>query len=242
MLTLYYCQTSYASHKVRIYLAEKNITFKAVHIDLRKQEHITSDYRHINPNGTVPSLIDDQGNVLVNSTDIMFHLERQYPVPALLPADQQARDLVLQLCHQHEALHDPYIRTLSYYNMFMNAAERDAAEVEHIVQLARNHPNPERGKFLERAIKGELTIEEVQRSESAVIEALAQMQRLLESSDSGFMVGTAYSIADCVCTASAYRINQIGMSEQLAQFGRVVKWYEQMVARVSFSKSLEPIN
>ena len=241
MVTLYYCQTSYASHKVRIYLAEKAINFDAVHIDLRKQEHITSDYRKINPNGTVPSLIDNDGTVLTNSTEIMFCLEEEYPAPVLLSSEQALRDLVFKICRDHEALHDPYIRTLSYHNIFMNANKRDEAEIERVVKLAPNHPNRARGEFMERAITGKLTEEEVQQSESAVMQALAQMQQYLQDSGSGFMVGDVYSIADCVCTASVYRIAQVGMEARIAEYDLVAQWYQQMKVRPSFAESLAPL-
>jgi glutathione S-transferase len=234
MITLYYCQTSYASHKVLLYLAEKKLEYTPIHIDLRKQEHITSDYRNINPNGTVPSLIDDDGTTLINSTQIMERLEQKHPEPQLLPNNKQQRQQIHDLCIAHEKLHDPYIRTLSYANIFMSEENRGSLDVEYIAHLAQNHPNPERGKFLKRAIQGKLTSEEIASSKQEVITALQNINTLLEVSRSGFVIGNSYSIADCVCTATIFRIAAINMQHDIDAFPAISNWYQQMSQRTSF--------
>ncbi|PHQ80532.1 MAG: hypothetical protein COB66_04560 [Coxiella sp. (in: Bacteria)] len=242
MITLYYCQTSYASHKVRIYLAEKNIPFKAIHIDLLKQEHLSSDYRNINANGTVPTMIDDDGHTFSNSTDIMFALEIEYLEPELLPAETSQRELIHQICAAHELLHDPSIRTLSYHKLFMNAQKRQGIDIERVIALARQHPNRARGKFLERAITGKLTPTEIAQSQQAILDALTQMEHYLTSSDERVIVGSHYSIADCVCTASAYRIEKLGMLADIIALPRVNRWYMDMKRRDSFKRSLATLD
>lgn len=77
ILTLYHDNASYNSQKVRLYLFENNIPWNGVHFDLLKQEHLTEDYLKINPNGLVPALVDD-GVIILNSTDIIKHLEKNY--------------------------------------------------------------------------------------------------------------------------------------------------------------------
>lgn len=239
MITLYYCRTSYASHKVLLYFAEKKLSYNPHHIDLRKQEHITSDYRQINPNGTVPSMIDDDGTIVINSTDIMERLEREHPSPALLPKDSALCLKIHELCKAHEALHDPYIRTLSYANIFMSGNKRDTLDEKRIIELAHHHPNKKRGEFLERAIQGKLTNEEINSAKQAVRDGLDHMESLLSQYHSGFMIGDAYSIADCVCTATAYRICAIGMEADLNNYPQAAKWYQAMQQRPSFSTILQ---
>ncbi len=84
MITLHHCNISYASHKARLYLAEKGLPWHSVHIDLRKQENISSDYRNINPNGVVLAMQDEQGKIHCGSTELMQYLEKTYPQASLL--------------------------------------------------------------------------------------------------------------------------------------------------------------
>jgi glutathione S-transferase len=91
MLTLYNAAHSTCSQKVRICLAEKNLPFKDVKLDIGKaKEHLRPDYLKINPNGVVPTLVDD-GDVIVDSSVICEYLEEKYPEVPLAPADVVGR-------------------------------------------------------------------------------------------------------------------------------------------------------
>lgn len=238
MIVLYHCNTSLASYKVRLYLAEKNIFWNEVLIDLRRQENITSDYRTINPKGLVPALKDAYGNIHVGSTNIMEFLEKLYPQPPLLPADVKSQHEIHQICMDHEALHDPAIRTLSYYAVFLNPEKRTQLDVNQIIKIAKNHPSPERGDFLIRAVTGKLSQKEIDESRTAVIRALNQMEQLLEKSLSEYLIGSQYSMADVVCTASAFRITEIGMENEIIKLKHVARWWQNMKNRPSFKVAI----
>jgi len=236
MITLYHCNTSLASYKVRLYLAEKNLPWKSVHVDLRKQEHITSDYRNINPRGLVPSLKNEQDEIIINSTDIIEYLEATYPEPSLLPNDPNDQQLIHDLCKEHEALHDPHLRMLSYYVVFMNPSKQ--VDTQRIIKMAHSHPSPERGKFLERAAKQDFSAEEITNAKQAVIKALQHLEKLLQQSNSSFLVGATYSYADAVCTASLFRITEVGMQEEIEKLPALKQWWQAMQARPSFKTAI----
>jgi len=70
--------------KVRIFIAEKNITdIELVKIDLMQGEHKTPEYRAIAPNSRIPALQLDDGTVILESTAICRYLESLYPEPNL---------------------------------------------------------------------------------------------------------------------------------------------------------------
>jgi len=71
---------------VKVVLAEKNLPYEIVPIDLRKQEQKTPEYLKLNPYGKVPVLVDD-GTVLYESCIINEYLNEKYPNPPLMPAD-----------------------------------------------------------------------------------------------------------------------------------------------------------
>src|SRR3990167_9835483 len=153
MLTLYHCHNSYASQKVRLYLAERSIPWESHHIDLLKQEHITKEYVKINPRGLVPAL-DDDGKIILNSTDIMQYIEDHYVKDILIGADLSRQ--IYEFGKKDEDLHDPHIRTLSYHYLWMNR-EASPEEVDRVLTLAKKHPDRARGEFLARAIQRQIT-------------------------------------------------------------------------------------
>jgi RNA polymerase-associated protein len=90
--------------RVRIVLAEKDVPYETVVIDLA---HRPAWLYEKNPNGKVPVLEED-GWALPESAVIAEYLEERFPEPALLPADPAARAVVRLLVFRHEDFSDPY--------------------------------------------------------------------------------------------------------------------------------------
>ncbi|HSE90992.1 MAG TPA: glutathione S-transferase family protein [Candidatus Binatia bacterium] len=90
MIKLYDFKSSPNCQRVKIVLAEKNLPYDIVPIDLRKQEQKTPEYLKLNPYGKVPVLTDD-GTVLYESCIINEYLDEKYPTPRLMPTDPAAR-------------------------------------------------------------------------------------------------------------------------------------------------------
>jgi glutathione S-transferase len=86
MIKLYDFKSSPNCQRVKIILAEKNLPYEIVPIDLRAQEQKTPDYLKLNPYGKVPVLTDD-GTVLYESCIINEYLDEKYPNPSLLPKE-----------------------------------------------------------------------------------------------------------------------------------------------------------
>ena len=85
-----YCQ------KVRVVLAEKDLSYEIIPIDLRKNEQKAPEFLRLNPYGRVP-VLEDEELVVYDSTVINEYLEDEYPLPALLPADSAGKARVRQL-------------------------------------------------------------------------------------------------------------------------------------------------
>lgn len=90
-LFTYYRSTS--SYRVRIALALKGLAFNALPVNLIRDggEHHTPDYLAINPQGRVPSLRLDDGEVIIQSMAIIEYLEELSPEFPLLPEALLAR-------------------------------------------------------------------------------------------------------------------------------------------------------
>ena len=75
---LHHGNISNCSMRVRMTLIEKGLQWTSHHLDLKKKENISEEYFGINPNGLVPTLIDN-GVVHIESNDIIDYLDKTYP-------------------------------------------------------------------------------------------------------------------------------------------------------------------
>ena len=60
---------SVCAQKVRIVLAEKDVPWTNHHLSLARGEHLTPEFKSLNPRGVVPVLVHD-GNTIVESSVI----------------------------------------------------------------------------------------------------------------------------------------------------------------------------
>ena len=82
--------------KVRIVLAEKELSYEFANVDLRKGEQRRPEFLRLNPFGKVP-VLEDEGVVIYDSTVINEYLEDEYPHPSLLPGESGLRARVRSL-------------------------------------------------------------------------------------------------------------------------------------------------
>ncbi|HLZ03016.1 MAG TPA: maleylacetoacetate isomerase [Bradyrhizobium sp.] len=82
---------SSASYRVRIALNLKGLAVEHLSHHLRKGEQCAPAYLAINPQGLVPALESDAGEVLTQSLAIIEWLDEIHPEPPLLPRDPLQR-------------------------------------------------------------------------------------------------------------------------------------------------------
>ena len=128
MLKLYDYPDCPFCQKVRVVLAEKDLEYEKVFVDLRKQEQKTAEFLHMNPYGKVPVLVDED-EVIYDSTIINEYLEDEYPLPRLMPEDSQGRALVRLL---EDYCDNSFIppTTMLLAQLRKPEAERDTQRVE----------------------------------------------------------------------------------------------------------------
>lgn len=90
MIKLYDFPRSPYCQKVRLVLAEKDLSYEKIFIDLTKNEQKAPDFLRLNPYGKVPVLIDED-EVIYDSTIINEYLEDEYPHPPLMPEQSSER-------------------------------------------------------------------------------------------------------------------------------------------------------
>ena len=96
-MKLYDYFRSCAAYRVRIALNLKGVAPERASVHLRRGAQRAEDYLTMNPQGLVPALVTDSGDVLTQSLAIIEWLEESYPQPPLLPRDAPGRARVRAL-------------------------------------------------------------------------------------------------------------------------------------------------
>ena len=91
-MKLYGFWRSLATYRVRVAMSLKGVKAAEESIDLLKGMQHQADYKAVNPQAVVPSLVLDEGGApLFQSMAIMEYLEETKPPPPLLPKDPRGR-------------------------------------------------------------------------------------------------------------------------------------------------------
>ncbi|BAZ44936.1 glutathione S-transferase domain protein [Chondrocystis sp. NIES-4102] len=88
MLKLYHDPLSFNSRRVWVTLLEKELEFELIHLKLDQGEQLKPDFLAINPFHHIPTLVDDNFNV-IESLAILDYLDNKYPTPKMLPDNPQ---------------------------------------------------------------------------------------------------------------------------------------------------------
>lgn len=116
---------SSASYRVRIALNLKGLDCEQTSVNLLKGEHKGDEHLQRNPQGFVPALVLDSGEILTQSLAIIEYLEEVYPDTPVLPADATGRARVRALaqliaCDIHPV---DNLRVLKYLTGELGASE-----------------------------------------------------------------------------------------------------------------------
>jgi maleylacetoacetate isomerase len=129
-MKLYTYYRSSAAYRVRIALNLKGIEYSSEAVSLLDSSHNSDAYRQANPQGLIPALELDDGNIIGQSTAIIEYLEETQSGQALLPADPLSRSQVRSVvnhiaCDIHPLLN---LRILKYLPAQLNADKAQVAQ------------------------------------------------------------------------------------------------------------------
>ena len=97
MTLKFYMTPGSCSTGIHILLEELDLPFEVTIINLPAGDHRTPVYRVINPKGTIPALMLDDGRVLTEFQAIAYWLATAHPRAKLLPQDTAQAAAVIEL-------------------------------------------------------------------------------------------------------------------------------------------------
>ncbi|TPK77503.1 maleylacetoacetate isomerase [Mesorhizobium sp. B2-4-12] len=118
---------SSTSHRVRIALEMKGLSYDYVPHHLRHGEHLEPAYLALNPQGLVPTIVWNDGMMLTQSLAIIEFLDETQPHPPLLPKDPSDRARVRMLAQMIACDIHPVnnLRVLTSLRTLFGAGDQD---------------------------------------------------------------------------------------------------------------------
>jgi glutathione S-transferase len=236
MLKLYNAPHSTCSQKVRICLHEKELPFDDIKLDLGKnKDQLKPEYLALNPNGVVPTLVDD-GNVIIDSSVICEYLDEKYPSPKLTPDDVVGRAGMRAWMRYLEEVPTVAVRVPSFNMGFL---PRFAGLDEERFRAEQSDIRPIRKHFYRRMTQKGFKRADVEAALDQIDSTCARMEKALQ--DGPWLMGEQYTIADIVVTPSIDRMADLGYASIWeGKYPRVTQWYERMKARPAFKLTYYP--
>ncbi|TWO68462.1 glutathione S-transferase family protein [Caenimonas sedimenti] len=231
-MRLFHAWLSSASRRVRLCLAEKNLPYEGIAVDLSRQEQHAPEFLAMNPNGVVPALELAPGRFLHESSTICEYLDDVQPQPPLRPADAYDRAVMRNFVRWTDEKSLPNLLILNWSLMLQPAASQwsDAQLQEKLGRI----PTPERREAWVRIARKPYTGEEKAVALAKLLELVDKMEAMLLASP--WLVGGQYSLADIAAAPFIARIAELA-PEALAEQAhpRVHAWWQAMQQRPAFA-------
>lgn len=126
----FYMTPGSCSTGIHILLEEVGAVFEVYIVNLPAGDHLKPDYLAINPKGTIPTLVRNDGTAITEFQAIAWWLARQYPRRGLLPTDAEGEVRVLEaMNHAVGTIHGQgFTRIFTTANFTPNPADHDAVQ------------------------------------------------------------------------------------------------------------------
>ena len=234
MLELYHAGLTTCSKKSRLCLREKGLPYKSHYLSLDKFEHHTPEYRKLNPNGVVPTLVHD-GQVVIESGVINEYVDEVFAEVPLRPADALGRAKMRVFCKMADEFALPAVRVPTWSRVKpamvkamtdaqFEAAMRDTPLIDH--QL----------KF--RALRAEgFTAKEIEESRGRMDYVCDRCETAL--AEAPYLAGAQYTLAD-IALLPYVQAFAMTRPELLQTHPRLREWYERVMARPAVKATYQP--
>lgn len=212
-------------------LEEKGLPWTSHHLDIRTGEHITPEYFEIHPIGLVPALVHD-GDVWIDSNDIIRYLDETYPEPRLTPVDGIQVAQIAAWMDLASSIHVTAVKTYVYSSKPIEKRGKTAAELERYRGLQTNE---ELLEFHTRcSTGGGLSREDQRGAERLLNEAFTQLDTHLD--EHRWLAGDEFTLADITWVPLHYTLAQAGFL--FDRHPNLEDWARRIALRPSFQKAV----
>ena len=232
MLTLYHGATSTCSKRVRITLAEKDLEWESVLLNLAVRENLDPEYLKLNPNGVVPTLIHD-GRVLIESNFIIEYLDEAFPEVPLRPAEPYERARMRIWMDRIEHVLHRNINIVSWIKQgrYKRFDGMSAAQLQAVYD---SQATEEKRALQKKRLKDGISQADMDLAEARVAEVLDEMEQQLH--DRPWLCGEALSLADISVAPflERFEANDMPLLTDWNKRPKLGDWWQRMQSREGF--------
>jgi glutathione S-transferase len=232
MLELYHNINSVCAQKVRIALYEKDRQVTEHLLTLQGDQNDPA-YMKLNPNGVVPTLVHD-GNVITESSLILYYIDEQFPDPRLMPKTAAARHRV----RLYNKLIDEYMHNACTIITFATAFRPRFLKMAREQWLAEINKAP-----LKRRAEYKRSVIEHGLDSEFVIDALTQHRKLIswmaeDLKNGPYLAGDSFSNADCAVVPYILRLELLKLGAMWQAEPAVADWWARVRKRPSVAAAI----
>jgi glutathione S-transferase len=206
-MLFYDCSTAPNPRRARMFIAEKGLEIETRDISIAKGEQLSNEFLAVNPNGTIPVLVTDEGTALTENLGIAAYLEARFPEPPLMGRTSDEKGLVL---------------------MWNSIVEQQGGAP--VAEALRNtHP-----VFEGRAIPGPANYAQIPELAQRGIERVGRFLDMLEGrlAESAYVAGPEFTLADISAFVFVDFARVIKM--RIPQENKATQaWFDKVAARPS---------
>ena len=229
---------SACSQKLRIFLNIKNIDWHSHEINLIKQEQFSEWFLGINPRGLVPTLVDN-GEVHIESNDIMMHLDEKFTNNKLYP-DDKFDEIVGDLAFEDSLHHD--LRRLTFrYIIPHSLGKKDLKKLsfkESYIGTINGKEDEHKERellFWKNHYDNGITDKEVIESASKFKEIYTKFDSQLQTNK--YLKGNKFTIVDLAWYVSTKRLFSAGIP--INKYENVNRWFDDLDSDKRFSNEIK---
>ena len=209
MLKLYDYTQAPSPRRTRMFLAEKNVPYDCIQVDIQAGEQLSDDFKAINPRCTVPALVTRDGQTICENLAIAHYIGELYPEPNMMGGSAIERARVLE------------------WNW--------RCEFEGLSAVAEILRNTSKG-MVGRAMTGPRNVAQIpelaERGKTRLAFFFEDLNTQLESN--AYIAGPNYSLADITATV-AIDFSKWVKCYPDDSLTALHEWHERMTARPSYT-------
>jgi glutathione S-transferase len=222
--TLHNAPQSTCSQRVRYALHAKDLAFEEHRLDLFSGDQLRPEYLAINPNGLVPTLVDD-GQAINDSAVILEYLDDVFPdIAPLRPRDPLATARMRAMVRYIDEVPTGALRVPSYNLAFLPHFQSMTPEAFQALCDSK----PLRREFLMKMGRNGFPQADMDEALGRLSRGAGRISEWLAQSGGPWLMGEAITQADICAMPTFARMDDIGLGHLWDGFPAVQRWLDAL--------------